>query len=29
VFERRSLKFNTTEKEILTSVFNLTKEFRR
>jgi hypothetical protein len=29
VFERRSLKFNTTEKEILTSVFNLTKEFRK
>lgn len=29
VFERRSLKFNTTEKEILTSVFNQTKEFRR
>ena len=29
VFERRSLKFNTTEKEILTSVFNQTKEFRK
>jgi UDP-N-acetylglucosamine diphosphorylase/glucosamine-1-phosphate N-acetyltransferase len=28
VFERRSLKFNATEKEILTSVFNQTKEFR-
>lgn len=28
VYERRNLKLNTTEKEILTSVFNFTKNFR-
>jgi len=28
VFERRNLKFNSTEKEILTSVFTQTKQFR-